>query len=223
MCAIFGSTNPSTFEILYEANKERGNFASSVVRLTRDDQLILKKEADIDFDSLDISSTDFIYYTGHVQAPTSAKRSWEWDTSHPFDSVSWMVFHNGVLTNTEELEDWCKPAFKNPVDTALIPELLQHFMEQCKSSKPKPVTYIKKTLELLEGTFALSIIDCDTNEVYLARCGSLLHYNNKGDYSTLPGKRYKEVPEGTILRLNPETSRFNKVGSFKVKSPFLFI
>lgn len=223
MCAIFGSTNTSTFEILYEANKERGNFASSVVRLTKDDQWILKKEGDINFDDVKIESSRVKYYTGHVQAPTSAKRSWEWDTSHPFDSVSWMVFHNGVLTNTEALADWCKPAFTNPVDTALIPELLQHFMETCKSKKPKPVFYIKRVLELLEGTFALSIIDCDTNELYLARCGSLLHYNNKGDYSTLPGKGYKEVPEGTILRLNTETKRFNKVGSFKVKSPFLFI
>ena len=223
MCAIFGSKDPSTFEVLYEANKERGNFASSVVRLTGDDQWIIKKEGDIDFDNNKVESPKVEYYTGHVQAPTSVKRLWEWVTSHPFDSVSWMVFHNGVLTNTEVLEDWCKPTFRNPVDTALIPELLQHFMEQSDDKRPKPVSYIKETLELLEGTFALCIIDCDTNEVYLARCGSLLHYNNKGDYSTLPGKGYKEVPEGTILRLNTDTMRFNKVGSFKVKSPFLFI
>jgi len=39
----------------------------------------------------------------------------------------------------------------------------------------------------------------------------------------MPGKGYKLVPEGTILRLNAETKRFNKVGSFEVKSPFLFI
>ena len=41
MCAIFGSTNLSTFEVLYEANKERGNFASSAVSLVHDDQLIM--------------------------------------------------------------------------------------------------------------------------------------------------------------------------------------
>ena len=188
-----------------------------------DDQWIIKKEGDIDFDKVDIKSTEVNYYAGHVQAPTSAKRSWEWDTSHPFDSVSWMVFHNGVLTNTDELSNWVSPRHRNPVDTSYIPALLQHFMERCKSKKPRPIKYIKQTLELLEGTFALSIIDCDTNELYLARCGSLLHYNSKGDYSTLPGKGYKEVPEGTILRLNAETNRFNKVGTFETKSPFLFI
>jgi len=223
MCAIFGSANISTFEVLYDANKERGNFASSAVSLTGDDQLIMKVEGDINFDKVNISSNITKYFIGHVQAPTSAKRDWTWDTSHPFDSLSWMVFHNGVLTNSDELEQWCRPSWNNPVDTAIIPELLQQMMEKCTYKKPRPVYYIKKVLEMLEGTFALSIIDCDTNEVYLARSGSILHYNSKGDYSTLPGKGYREVPEGSILRLNTETKRFNKVGSFEVKSPFLFI
>ena len=84
--------------MLYEANKERGNFASSAVSLTSDDQLIMKVEGDINFDKVNISSNSTKYFTGHVQAPTSAKRDWTWDTSHPFDSLSWMVFHNGVLT-----------------------------------------------------------------------------------------------------------------------------
>ena len=223
MCAIFGSVNVSTFEVLYEANKERGNFASSVVRMTADDQWIMKKEGDINFDKVDISSSQVKYYTGHVQAPTSAQRDWEYTTSHPFESISWLVFHNGVLTNTKELNKWCMSEDPNPVDTSLIPTLLQYFADTSGDAIHKPVKYIKQALEMLEGTFALSIIDCDTNEVYLARSGSILHYNSKGDYSTMPGKGYKLVPEGTILRLNAETKRFNKGGSVEGKSPLLFI
>ena len=82
---------------------------------------------------------------------------------------------------------------------------------------------IKKTLEQLSGTYALSIIFCDTNEVFLARSGSLLHYNNNGDYSTLGGEGLKEVPEGVIVRLNNKTRRWNKVCEFKHDSPFSFI
>jgi glucosamine 6-phosphate synthetase-like amidotransferase/phosphosugar isomerase protein len=226
MCAIFGSINPSTFEILYEANKERGNFASSAVRLVNNDQLILKKEGDIDFDKVDLRLEEpntVDYYMGHVQAPTSAKRSWDWHTSHPFDSISWMVFHNGVLTNADELRYLSRPGFTNPVDTALVPELLQAFEDQCKKKNRRPVDYIKDVVQMLEGTFAVAIVDCERNDVYLARVGSILHYNNKGDYSTLPGKGYKELPEGVILKLNQRTKRFNKVGEFKTKSPFLFI
>jgi glucosamine 6-phosphate synthetase-like amidotransferase/phosphosugar isomerase protein len=223
MCAIFGSTDPSTFEVLYEANKERGNFASSVVRLVDDDQWILKKEGDIDMDKVNISSVQVRYYTGHVQAPTSSMRKWHYSTSHPFESISWMVFHNGVITNVNELTKWCLPSPANPVDTSLIPELLQYFSDTNGDKTPRPVKYIKLAVEMLEGTFALAIIDCEASDIYLVRCGSLLHYNSKGDYSTLPGKGYKEVPEGTILKLNKKTSRFNKVGTFSIKSPFLFI
>ena len=87
----------------------------------------------------------------------------------------------------------------------------------------KAVSYIRKTLEELSGSFALSIIDCDTNELYIARVGSILNYNNKGCYSTMPGKGYKELKEGEIRRLDKRTLRFNKVGNFKHDSPFLFI
>ena len=81
-----------------------------------------------------------------------------------------------------------------------------------------PATYLG-----LEGSFAVSIIDCDTNELYIARVGSVLHYNNKGCYSTIPGTGYTELKEGVIRRLNKKTLRFNKVGEFKHTSPFLFI
>ena len=46
------------------------------------------------------------YYLGHVQAPTSSQRKWHYDTSHPFETMSWMVFHNGVITNEEAIRNY---------------------------------------------------------------------------------------------------------------------
>ena len=86
-----------------------------------------------------------------------------------------------------------------------------------------PEKIIKSTLELLSGTFALSIVFCDTNEVFIARSGSILHYNNKGDYSTMGGVGFKELQEGVIMKLNNKTKRWNKVGKFKFDSPFSFV
>lgn len=222
MCAIFGSFTPSMTEVLYEANKSRGNFASSMVQIAPTDQYIYKKEGDIDFNKLDYSE-DTEYYMGHVQAPTSAERDWYYDTSHPFETMSWLVFHNGVISNETQIRENYLQYVMNPVDTSLIVNLIQHFMEEDTSKKPNPIKYIKMALEKLTGTFALSIVDCDTGEVYLARVGSTLHYNNSGTYSTLAGENFKEVPEGTILKLNKATKRFNKVGTFKHSSPFMFI
>ena len=67
------------------------------------------------------------------------------------------------------------------------------------------------------------MVDCDTNELYIARVGSILHYNKLGSFSTLPGKDYTELKEGVIMRLNKTTNRFNKVGTFKHESPFMFL
>lgn len=222
MCAIFGSFSPSMTEVLYAANKSRGSFASSIVQIAPNDQYIYKSADEINFDKLKYSD-DAEYYMGHVQAPTSSQRSYQYETSHPFETMSWMVFHNGVLTNDKQIRKNYLPHILNPVDSSLIVNLIQHFMVEDKSKKPNPIKYIKQALEVLDGTFALSIVDCDTSEIYLARVGSILYYNRSGAFSTLPGDGFKEVPEGTILRLNTETKRFNKVGTFKHSSPFLFV
>ncbi len=47
MCAIFGSYSSSMTEVLYDANKSRGNFASSVVQIAPDDHYIFKKEGNV--------------------------------------------------------------------------------------------------------------------------------------------------------------------------------
>jgi len=222
MCAIFGAPDKTMLEVLYTANQDRGTFASSFVQLTYDDQYIMKKEGEIDWDNVK-GSKQSKYFCGHVQAPTSAQRDWAYETSHPFETMSWMVFHNGVLVNDKQIRENYLPHILNPVDSSLIVNLIQHFMMEDKSKKPNPIKYIKQALEVLDGTFALSIVDCDTSEVYLARVGSILYYNSLGAFSTLPGDGFKEVPEGVILRLNTKTKRFNKVGSFKHSSPFLFV
>lgn len=222
MCAIFGTPSESMLEVLYEANKDRGTFASSCVQLTYDDQYIFKKEGEIDFDDIKLSARTK-YYLGHVQAPTSAQRKWTYETSHPFDTLSWMAFHNGVITNDREIRKKYLPFIENPVDTSLVVNLIQKFMEEDRSNGTNPVKYIRQSLELLRGSFALSMIDCDTNELYIARVGSILHYNKSGCFSTIPGKDYTELKEGTIMRLNKNTNRFNKVGTFKHESPFMFL
>jgi len=220
MCAIFGSFDKSMLEVLYEANKQRGNFASSVVCLSDDDQYIAKHEGDINFDKFNYAGKKNIeYLLGHVQAPTSAKRTWNYNTSHPFESMTWLVSHNGVLTNEKKLRRKHTRFLENPVDTAVIVELLEKFTQVNKNQ----VNTIKQVLSALEGSYALSMVNCETNDVYIARVGSILHYNTKGSYSTMPGAGYKVLEEGVIMKLNKKTKRWNKVGTFEIKSPFTFV
>jgi len=222
MCAIIGSNNVSKFEVLYEGNLPRGNFASGVICLYNDsEQQVIKKQGTLDFNQVELDSR-CDYYIGHVQAPTSAARKWEYDTSHPFESLSWSVVHNGVLTNHKQLKEKYTPWDVNEVDTSVIPNLFQHFMEECNEECPAP-KIIKQALKELEGTFALCIVDTDSNDVYIARQGSVLHYNNSGDVSTLGGDGFKMLPEGVIMMLQSNHSKWEIADTFETNSPFLFL
>jgi len=221
MCSIQGSSNVSKLETMYQANVDRGNFATGILSLFEgNEQAVLKQKGTVDFDKVRLNP-DAHYHICHAQAPTSSKRSWSHDTSHPFESLSWSVVHNGVLNNWQEIRakhiDWDV----NPVDTAVIPNLLQHYTYECDGECPSH-EIIKKTLNQLEGTFALCIVDTDCNDVFLARQGSILHYNDHGDFSTLGGKGFKAVPEGVVLMLK-DFKTWEVVDTFEAKSPFLFV
>lgn len=233
MCAIYGSPNLSMFEVLYEANKTRGNFASSLVTLMKspagvvDDVSIIKQEGYINIDKLKLKEKGHAYFIGHVQAPTSAVRKFNYDTSHPFEQQDWMVFHNGVLTNHETLNDKHCSWNENKVDTSVIVSMLQEEWVDIKCKKKtvtstEEINIIEKICNRLEGTFALAIINTTSLNVYLVRQGSTLFYDETGNYSSIQGKTMKELPEGKLFKLDREF-KFKEVGKFKSKSPFLIV
>jgi len=107
------------------------------------------------------------------------------------------------------------------VDTSVISNLLQHFTEECNDECPAHII-IKNVLGKLEGTFALCVVDTDTNELYIARQGSVLHYNDNGDISTLGGEGFRLLPEGIIMTLK-NFKNWEVIDTFETNSPFLFI
>lgn len=128
MCGIYLSSNLSTFEVLEEANKKRGNFSTGIFHAYRSSNYDIKKyEGGINWNDVKLpqgDAGDFIYL-GHNQAPTSSAREWKEKTSHPFRYGDWVVAHNGVLTNYNELIDEYLPDHDNPVDSSVIPALLE--------------------------------------------------------------------------------------------------
>ena len=67
---------------------------------------------------------EFYYYLGHTQAPTSSVRKFSPATSHPFTCGTWVVAHNGVLTNDVRLKKTLKSGTPySDVDSSVIPAL----------------------------------------------------------------------------------------------------
>lgn len=221
MCGIYCSNDLATFEILDQANKKRGNFSTGIFYCYGSANYNMdKKQGGFDWNQTELPNDKGFIYLGHNQAPTAAGRVWEEETSHPFWSGDWVVAHNGVLTNFEELKDNHLPMHDNPVDSSIIPALLDEFEydhEPCEDSETE-IQNILYTIERLKGTFALWIINLKTMNVYIARQGSTLFYKGS-NVSSVKGKHYREVKEGILYSYSYEG--LTPVDGFVYDSPFL--
>jgi glucosamine--fructose-6-phosphate aminotransferase (isomerizing) len=218
MCGIYGSTKVSKFEILDQANRQRGNFASGIYYSDGKSYDFQKTEGSFNWNKIPLE--EGLVYLGHNQAPTSTERVFKEHNSHPFVRDNWIVAHNGVLTNFEELKRDYIPDHENVVDSSIIPALLLMFEQKADdcTSQEKEQNVIKTVLELLEGTFGLWIVNLRTLNIYITRQGSTLFYDHNS-FSSVKGTDFKEIEEGSLYRFNKKG--VTKVGTFKSKSPFL--
>lgn len=208
---------------LYKSNKKRGTFSYGGLLVDNKLHAILKTQGIaplsnsliINYGKKKKKMNDFQYYLGHTQAPTSAQRAYNKDTTHPFQCGDWLIAHNGVLTNDTELKKLVNKKKYNVVDSSVIAPLIElHY----KDSKDE-INAIVKTLSSLKGTFGLWIFHQQTNNIYLARSGSTLYadfLNNT--FSSLKEKEYVELEEGLVYLLTKEG--ITCVGRFKKNSPF---
>lgn len=217
MCAIYGSKNRSLFDILHDATIDRGSYAFSYAFIDHERKKInIKKfQKHPQMDNV-INTSNETMFLGHSQAPTSAQREYHKVTSHPFTAANWIVAHNGVLTNYKQLNEKYCPWNKNVVDTSTIPNLL-HALET-QDFNHKEEEYICDALSLLEGTFAVWIVNDRTGSVFIARQGSTLFANPEtGDFCSVQSKGWVEVEEGVLYRIN---NSLEKAGEFSSTSPF---
>ena len=221
MCGIYCSNDLSTFEVLQEVNRKRGNFSTGIFYCYNNaNYKVIKKKGNINFNKINLPSEKGHLYLGHNQAPTETGRDWKEEYSHPFWFGDWIVAHNGVLTNSKELIFDFVPAHDNPVDSSIIAALLDEFEYKhgpCEDAETE-VQNILYTIERLKGTFALWIVNIKTMNIYIARQGSTLFYNDT-NISSIKGQGYKEVSEGILYNYSYEG--LTEIDGFLYDSPFL--
>ena len=227
MCGIYCSNDFSTFEILEQANRERGNFSTGLTWVNKNNKNydVIKNEGTVDLEKLQLPYSKYkrYIYLGHNQAPTSSERAWRDSTTHPFIYGDWIVAHNGVLTNFKQLVKDHLPRHSSKVDSSIIPALLAEndFLMGPPDEgveKADEVTNIASVLELLKGTFALWIVNTNSYNIYFARQGSTLFHKGT-NISSIKGNDYKEVTEGIIYEYKDKG--LEPVEGFVSDSPFL--
>jgi len=227
MCGIFTASDFNKYMKLYNKNKERGNFAYGALFLSRTYDADIKAKGTVELSKnmiitnidIQMKPSDFYYFMGHTQAPTSSQREFNELTSHPFACGSWVVAHNGVLTNDTKLKTKIrnKESF-NEVDSSVIPALLEQYSEEIVNE----VDIICKVLSKLEGTFGLWIYNKESHNVYVARSGSTLYANILDNtVSSLPDDGLTSLEEGVLYLVTPEG--LTSVGGFTNNSPFFIL
>ena len=232
MCGIFGSTDSERFKTLYELNKDRGSFAYGGMYIHREEVSEIQRS---EGDSLQFEDRPGRqYYMGHTQAPTSAQREFDPETSHPFKYRTWHVAHNGVLSNSKVLADEYG-VDPNPVDSAVIPAMIWYYHDDNRDDGLFPFQReeqaIKAVCEKLEGTFSCWVHNTQTNHVHLIRSGSTLFINDNGDFSSArpsPSKQWRAADDHAIYRqfydADPiRKSKIEKVCNFDSHSPFFIL
>lgn len=237
MCGIFGSFKFNEYEKLYNVNKKRGTFAYGSLYVTNTtnpgiakDLYVRKREGVTTLSGDYAFEHDYDMFLGHTQAPTSAARKYSPVTSHPFDSIDYMVAHNGVLENTTELlkDIHMEDMHDNPVDSSIIPILLTYTVEFDENevfvdheTKTIEVQAIEHVCSKMKGTFSCWIHSKITGDTYLVRSGSTLYGNMyTGSFSSTwaNGIANAELKEGVVYCVTSEG--LAECGSFETNSPF---
>lgn len=239
MCGIFGSHNFRRYEKMYLQNKQRGTFSygSMYLRPTRNpgyikETHIRKREGVVDLTGDYAFSKDYDSFLGHTQAPTSANRDFSPVTSHPFNSLHYIVSHNGVLENVDEMVEKYLKVHDNPVDSSIIPILMSFQVEFNElmngesldtghETKTPDVLAIEHVCGELRGIFSCWIHSKLSGDTYLVRNGSTLYGNiETGDFSSVPVPEIceQELDEGVVYCVTNEG--LARCGQFNTNSSF---
>lgn len=140
--------------------------------------------------------------------------------SHPHRVGKFTVVHNGIIENYASIKEMLQNEgieFVSETDTEVIPAFLNYNYEQ----NGDILLSLKKTLDKLEGSYALGIIcDDDLDTIYAARSGSplIIAKEENGNFiaSDVPAiltftNKYLLLDEGDIAKVSVDNIEvFNK-------------
>lgn len=241
MCGVFGVLNRGgalqvDFNELAELNVERGNrgFGVLAIGMTRTDEYAVFRKSEGYTKPLSLRTfggqfDNYIAraYLGHLRAPTGADASIV--TAHPIQFGRFLLAHNGILLNTQELVEargWYVPGVN--VDSASIVAGIVHHVE-AGVSVPQA---IGEVAERCEGQQACWLYDLATAKTYLWRVMSPIHvrktdgavaFSSKAftlNTSVLGRDEEESLHQGTVYCIDRDCNLTTQ-GQFKYETPYL--
>jgi len=192
---------------------EYRGYDSAGVAYVKDDKVNIKKEAGRikNLESLINLEEDTYLSIGHTRWATHGIPSVV--NSHPHKVGKFTVVHNGIIENYANIKEMLVNkglTFISDTDTEVIPALLEYNYKKEKDI----LVSLKKTLDILEGSYAIGIIcDDDLNTIYTARCGSplIIAKSDNGNFiaSDVPAilgftNKYILLDEGEMAKISAQ-------------------
>ncbi|PSQ52991.1 glutamine--fructose-6-phosphate transaminase (isomerizing) [Halobacteriales archaeon SW_8_65_20] len=120
------------------------------------------------------------------------------------------VVHNGIIENYQTLRDELAPdhAFESDTDTEVIPHLIETLL-----ADHDPETAVRRTLDRLEGSFAIAVAIADTGAIFAARQDSplVLGVDDDATYVASDVPAFREhtdrvvyLDDGQLVRLDDD-------------------
>jgi glucosamine--fructose-6-phosphate aminotransferase (isomerizing) len=193
MCGIIGilsKYNINIFEYIINSLVQLQNrgYDSSGICLFNENNFILHKYASTkDEDSIEkLKNIDFNQYNtnigiGHNRWATHGPKNDINSHPHISNNTNIVVVHNGIIENYKKLKEFLiSKSFKfySDTDTEIIANLLEYY----STDENNFTDAIKKTIDNLNGTYGLIILNkFENNRMYCVRNGSplLLGYNEE--------------------------------------------
>ena len=193
MCGIISiiTKNDNFMNIMLDGLRQLQNrgYDSAGICSIYNNEFILNKYASNNnitaLDKLETHSVNHKYSTigiGHTRWATHGPKTDE--NSHPHISCDnkFAIVHNGIIENYKYLKDYLLKqgyTFKSQTDTEVIVNLLAFTYKKHNNV----IESINETIQLLQGTWGLSILCIDTpTKIYCTRHGSPLLISNNDDY-----------------------------------------
>ena len=206
MCGIFGIlTNTKSHpikKIIINALiqlQNRGYDSSGICTLSNNNFEIIKYASTNELSSIDkllslnLQEDDSSLGLGHNRWATHGGKTNTNAHPHISNDKKFVLVHNGIIENYLELKNFLINngyTFYSQTDTEIIVNLISYYYNNDEQTKGNTFKSIKKTINDLQGTYGLIIINSDEdNKIYAVRNGSPLLIGYNDDYALITSEQ----------------------------------
>jgi len=198
MCGIYGNLDYAEFYRLYKLNQSRGSYSTGFLLTDIDEYEIKKTSEEISYYPIAQKN----YYLGHNRAPTTDENGKGLVGCHPFSYGVAIAAHNGIISNTLELENEYRTKFD--VDSQWIPYLYDYYVKRNNNK----LRAFELTLLEIDGTYGIWLYDVNEKVTFVSRSDNTVYWNDqKTSFSSVNDEEHKNLmPQGAIY-----TKEFNEI------------